>query len=105
MTNQVIPNHPQVFSQSTLVTPRLMPKEQPSLLQSLIENIKDALFPEKLPPLKLTSRPVAVRSIWEQRSKKAATTSLILHALAITTIVGLTLMGAKAVTDNKKNVV
>jgi TonB family protein len=82
-----------------------MPKEQPSLLQSLKENIKDALFPEKLPPLKLTSRPVAVKSIWEQRSKKAATMSLVLHAIAISTIVGLTLWGAKVVTEKKKDVV
>lgn len=103
MTNQVIPN-PNVFSHSNYV-PRLIPKEQPSLIGSLLENIKDALFPEKLPPLKLTSRPVAVKSIWEQRSKRATGVSLMLHTIAITAIVAATMMGAKVVKEQKQNVV
>ena len=31
------------------------------LFSSLTANLKEALFPEKLPPLQLTSRPVRVR--------------------------------------------
>src|SRR4051812_16549266 len=45
--------------------PQLLRPQQPGLIKSLFSNIHDALFPEKLPPLKLTSRPVAVRDIWE----------------------------------------
>jgi TonB family protein len=55
-----------------------------SMLGSLLRNIKDSLFPEKLPPLRLTSRPVQVRDIWTHRSpKKAATGSLSVHAFFI----------------------
>ena len=42
----------------------LLPQMHRSMLVSLFRNIKDSLFPEKLPPLRLTSRPVQVRDIW-----------------------------------------
>src|SRR5579864_6220970 len=32
--------------------------------KSLIQNIKEAINPPKLPPLELTSKPVAVKDIW-----------------------------------------
>jgi hypothetical protein len=44
----------------------LLPKEtldQP-LWKSLLQGIDDILFPKKLPPLRLTSRPEPVRDIW-----------------------------------------
>ena len=31
---------------------------------SLYENVRDLIKPEKLPPLEITSKPVAVKSIW-----------------------------------------
>src|SRR3954451_6428677 len=31
---------------------------------SLYQNIRDVIKPEKLPPLEITSKPVAVKSIW-----------------------------------------
>jgi len=34
---------------------------------SLVENLRETLFPRKLPPIALTSRPVAVPEIWEKR--------------------------------------
>src|SRR5262249_37433860 len=37
-----------------------LPEVHKSMLGSLIANIKDTLYPERLPPLQLTSRPVAV---------------------------------------------
>jgi TonB family protein len=81
MTNQVIdpqllyrPYHPQL---------NLLGAEEPSLLQSLGNNLRDLLFPEKHAPLRLTSRPVAVRSIWEHRRYGRSTTlSLLVHAVA-----------------------
>src|SRR3954468_3643439 len=41
--------------------------------RSLIQNIKDTFNPPKLPPLELTSKPVAVKDIWGLygRSKKS----------------------------------
>ena len=60
---------------------RLLPEWETSTWQSLKENVRDFLFPEKLPPLKLTSRPVKVRDIWaESRFKKRSLFgSLLVH--------------------------
>ncbi len=75
-----------------------MRPEAPSLLQSLKNNIRDVLFPEKLPPLKVTSRPVQVRSIWEERDKKTSTVgSLIVHMLMIAGLIAVTYFGKNAV--------
>ena len=53
-----------------------------SLWDSLKENINSIIHPEKLPPLRLTSRPVKVREIWgeSQRPKTAAFGSMLAHA-------------------------
>src|SRR5919201_1766765 len=60
-------------------------KAEASLFHSLRENLRDVLFPEKLPPLKLTSRPVAVRSIWGayDNRKFARTSSVMVHMAMI----------------------
>ena len=60
------------MAQQTLVPPSeqdelnllLKSDMEDSLWTSLRSNIRAALFPEKLPPLVLTSRPVKVRDIW-----------------------------------------
>ena len=46
-------------------------------------NVRDLISPPKLPPLKLTSKPVAVRSIWPKRDEfgVAQGISLFMHAL------------------------
>ncbi len=54
--------------------------------RSLIENVKEAINPPKLPPLELTSKPVQVRPIWGLTSgqeSKAGTLSLIVHVVVI----------------------
>src|SRR5215467_242773 len=62
----------------------ILPEMHQSLLVSLYHDLKDALFPEKLPPLRLSSKPVPVREIWSRgNTKKATTGSLVLHALGI----------------------
>lgn len=57
-------------------------------VQSLRLNIKDALFPEKLPPLELTSKPVAVKSMWgkSEYSNKSRAVSMAVH-------IGLVIIG------------
>jgi protein TonB len=80
--------------------PRLMPPAQPSLLSSLRTNLRDFFFPEKLPPLKVTSRPVQVRSIWEQQNpKRAAGLSLLAHGLLIGGIIAATFLGGRIVKE------
>jgi len=52
-----------------------------SLLASLYRNLKDTLFPPKLPPLQVTSKPVEVKSMWGlyNPQKKAWLTSTAIH--------------------------
>jgi len=71
----------------------------PPLWQSLFTNIRESLFPKKLPPLQLTSRPVKVADMWgEYRFKKtSAGVSLVIHAAAIAGIIWLSIAGVKSV--------
>jgi len=82
------------FMANTLNTPRLDPGRlellpqssfEPSLWESLTGNLREIFFPEKLPPLQLTSRPVKVRDIWggDSYKKQGAWLSLAVHALAV----------------------
>ncbi len=51
-----------------------------------IQNVKEYIFPPKLPPLELTSKPVAVKDIWGfygDRRKQATSMSVGLHLLFI----------------------
>src|SRR5947208_6409438 len=79
-------------------------KAEGSLFQSLKENLRDVFFPEKLPPLKLTSRPVKVRDIWGESShkKSAVASSLMLHLGAIVAVVALTILGRAVVKQVQK---
>ncbi|HTK94510.1 MAG TPA: energy transducer TonB [Terriglobales bacterium] len=71
---------------------------------SLKNNLRDVFFPEKLPPLKLTSRPVKVRDIWGQSShkKSAVTSSVMIHIVVIVGVVALTLVTKQVVQQVQK---
>jgi TonB family protein len=66
---------------------------------SLARNVKDLIRPQKLPPLELTSKPVAVKSIWGdyRYGKQAGLSSTALHVLAV--VLMFTLAGSKTVRD------
>jgi len=103
MTNQVLDPTVRKKLLSEIPVPNLLKPEPPSLITSLYVNLRDFLFPEKLPPLKLTSRPVPVRDIWEKRDpKKAAGYSLGIHGVMIAVIIITTILGAKAVKEAQK---
>src|SRR3954469_11093978 len=106
MANQLLiaPNDVTNFRRSMpSKVPNFNVKVEESLLGSLKENLRDILFPEKLPPLKLTSRPVAVKSIWGayDNRKTASTWSIIVHTVMIGTLIGLSIFGAKKVVESK----
>src|SRR5271156_4164153 len=65
----------------------LLPTEvEEPFFRSLGRSIKEFIHPPKLPPLVLTSKPVAVREIWGfygGQEKRAGFTSMAIHALAI----------------------
>ena len=76
-----------------------MGKEEPSLWRSIYQQVHDKLYPEKLPPLQLTSRPVKVKDIWGEYNytKKSAVGSTVVHVIAIGAIIGLTIAGRQVV--------
>lgn len=86
----------------------LMPKGfEPSLWQSLKQNFRQTFFPDKLPPLVLTSKPVPVRDIWGfyNYKKSGATLSLIAHIIVISAIlVGTYYLGKRVIQKPKEQV-
>jgi len=86
---------------------RLMASLEQSWWSSLKSNLHDAFFPEKLPPLKLTSQPVRVREIWGDYNyhRSATAGSMVVHGLMIAGLIFLSLAGAKVVKENKAQTV
>jgi TonB family protein len=78
-----------------------------SLWASLTGNVRAALFPEKLPPLQLTSRPVKVRDIWGEYNykKESASVSAVVHFAMVGGLIALSIMGAKAVQEKPRETV
>jgi len=74
-----------------------------SLWKSLTGNLRTVFFPEKLPPLQLTSRPVKVRDIWGEYNykKESAGVSLVVHVAMVGGLIALSIMGARAVKQDK----
>lgn len=75
-----------------------------SLWTSLRDNVRAVFFPEKLPPLRLTSRPVAVRDIWGEYNykKQSASVSLVVHILLVAGLITVSILGARAVKNMEK---
>jgi periplasmic protein TonB len=65
----------------------LLPTEvEEPFFRSLLRNVKEFIHPPKLPPLEVTSRPVAVRDIWGSYSgqgRRAGMTSFLVHVAVI----------------------
>ena len=104
MANQLLiapTEYTEVRKPLPLKVPNFNIKAEESLFQSLKDNLRDILFPEKLPPLKLTSRPVAVRSIWGayDNRKVARTSSMVVHIAMIGALVAISIIGAKKATE------
>jgi len=83
----------------------LMPKgPEQSLWGSLRQNFKDTFFPEQLPPLVLTSKPVPVRDIWGfyGYKKTSATLSTIAHIVGLIAILAISYYFGKPVVQEAK---
>jgi len=67
--------------------------------KSLAKQIHDRLYPEKLPPLQLTSRPVKVKDIWGEYNykKKGALGTTLVHAAVIGALIFVSIAGKKVV--------
>src|SRR5690242_17541847 len=104
MANQaIVPNR--AFGSNDVPRFTGLPEMHQSMLTSLFRNVKEALFPEKLPPLKLTSRPVNVREIWGadgEKRKRAAAGSFTLHMFGIAGLLAVSIWGGRAVVAPKE---
>ncbi len=102
----LIPSEIQVRQQAVPELNLLLPEDQFDLplWESLRRQIHDWRHPEKLPPLRLTSKPVAVREVWGAYNykKRGAVGSTVLHMLVIGGIIGVSLAGAKVVKEVKQ---
>ncbi len=95
MANQLLVPRPDTEPELNLLLPK--DKFEQPLWASLKQNFKDTFFPEKLPPLQLTSRPVRVRSIWGEYDYKrpGALWSLLVHTGVITALIWVSVAGIK----------
>ena len=60
----------------------LLPSVEEPFFRSLVRNVKEFIHPPKLPPLEVTSKPVAVKEIWGfygGQGRRAGTTSFLVH--------------------------
>ena len=82
----------------------LAPSVEEPWFHSLIQSLREAIHPPKLPPLEVTSKPVAVKEIWGLygKDKRSNLMSLAIH----TTVVALlfTVASSKAVQQKAKEV-
>jgi TonB family protein len=109
MANQVLipqPEQQEYSRQQQQDELHLLPRTtaDESLWASLKENVRAVFFPEKLPPLLLTSRPVPVRDIWGEYNykKQSASVSVVVHILLVAGLIGLSIMAARAVKNMEK---
>lgn len=76
------------------------------LFSGLLSNLKDTLFPQKQPPLHLTSRPVAVADpLAVKRDPMSSAVSFVLHGTVIALILWLALMPHPHVVVPKQQVI
>jgi protein TonB len=62
----------------------LAPDTEVPWYKSIVENVREMIHPEKLPPLELTSKPVEVKDIWGQgTSPKALASSVLFQAIVV----------------------
>jgi len=73
--------------------------------QRLYQGFQEKRHPENLPPLQLTSKPVAVRDIWGlyDYHRPGAAGSLALHIIAVGALITISVIGARVVQQVKKD--
>ncbi|MBZ5525659.1 MAG: energy transducer TonB [Acidobacteriia bacterium] len=103
MANQVIVPRPQGFFEEAPAL-NFLPETEQSVWKSLYANLKETIFPEKLPPLELTSQPVPVQEIWSRKKPgRAAAGSLTVHGLVVAAVIGVTFLAGHSATTLTAN--
>jgi periplasmic protein TonB len=72
---------------------------------SLWQNVRDALFPKKLPPLEVTSKPVPVKDIWSKNTQftRVQALSVTIHVAVLALIIVPSLLMITSPSTTKAN--
>lgn len=98
-------NNPARYNPDDHLARLLAPSADEPWYKSFIQNIKETIRPPKLPPLELTSTPVAVKDIWGLygRQKKSFMVSTGFQVCLVVAV--FTILSSKAVQDKVKEFV
>src|ERR1700704_1535449 len=96
------PNNPFGTSADDHLSRLLVAENNEQCYRSFFKNIRETISPPKLPPLELTSQPVAVKDIWGLygRQKKSFMMSTGVQACVVVLLV--TVFSSKAVQEKVK---
>lgn len=96
-------NHPPDFDPAEHLDRLLAPQVETPWFKSLFESVRELIHPTPLPPLQVTSKPVAVKDIWGLygRKKQSGVYSLAIHVSVIVLL--FTVLSSKAVQQAAKN--
>src|SRR5438477_9749627 len=83
----------------------LAPGSDEPWYKSFITNVKEAINPPKLPPLEVTSQPVAVKDIWGLYGRQKKSWMVSTGFQAAVAILLVTVFSSKAVQEKVKEVV
>jgi len=99
------PNNPFFNNADDHLSRLLTPDVETPWYKSLFENIKEAINPPKLPPLELTSKPIAVKDIWGLYGRKKSSFMMSTGFQILMATLVLTVFSSKAVRDKVKEYV
>jgi len=91
------PNNPYQPDPDDNLMRLLAPQLEEPFYKSLYQNIKDLINPPKLPPLELTSKPVAVKDIWGLYGRQPKSFMMSTGLQIIVVVILFTLLSNKAV--------
>jgi len=98
----LLENNPSSVEADEHLNHLLAPELETPWFQSLIQNIRELVQPEKLPPLVVTSKPVAVKEIWGLYGKNERSNlySILIHGAVVVLL--FTVLSSKTVQNAAK---
>jgi len=99
------PNNPFFNTADDHLSRLLAPDMEQPWYKSLFQNLKEAINPPKLPPLEITSKPIAVKDIWGLYGRKKSSFMMSTGFQTLAAVLLLTVASSKTVQDKVKQYV
>jgi len=99
------PNNPFFNNADDHLSRLLAPDMEQPWYKSLYQNLKDVISPPKLPPLEITSKPIAVKDIWGLYGRKKSSFMMSTGFQIVVAVILLTVASSKTVQDKVKQYV